>query len=144
MNNWIKGSGWIQINDAVRIVSDLDICRYYQWFIKKQFWNTVKTQLPKHGTHITIVNPKIYKGGDFKAIQQFKNKRVEFEYNPSEMYISRVNFWIPVKCDVVKTIRDILNIKEYGCDKGPHMTVCNKKFNDPTQNPNKNNTKSAS
>jgi hypothetical protein len=130
---WIKATGWLQIDDAVRIVTNADICRYYQWFITKEFWYTVKTQLPRHGAHITVVNPKIHKSNDFRAIRNLKGQRVNFEFDPTCLYGSRVNYWIPVKCPMVKRIRDILKITEYGCDKGPHLTICNKKFNDPNQ-----------
>lgn len=124
----IKLRGHIEVKDGVRIVTNWDLCRYYQWLINKHFYNTVKTQLPKHGSHITVCNPKIHKVSDFSKVKYLHGKPVDFLIFPDKLYQSRVNFWIPAKCDEVeRLIKDTLNIKDDANYWGLHITVCTKK-----------------
>jgi len=126
---YIKGNGTIAVsNKGVRINTHIDVCKYYQWHITKYHYNTVKTQLPKYKAHITIVNPDIHKICDFKAVAHLNGRKVEFEYDPERMFRSRVNFWMPVKFDLEKEIKQILSIKDGKKYLGLHITVCNMKF----------------
>jgi len=127
---WIKGTGRIEIDNGIRIITNVDICKYYSWFIKKEFWNTIKTQIPKHQGHISIILPKIYGISDFSKALKYKNRKVEFAYDPENMYISKVNFWLPAQCYIEKEIKDLFGIKD-DPDKywGLHLVVANKKFN---------------
>ena len=125
----LKGTGRIEVNNGVRIVMDFDICRYYSWFIKKEFWNTIKTQIPKHGGHLTLVNPKIHKITDFSKVMKYNNRKEEFDYEPERLYISKVNFWIPANVPIGTEIKDLLGVVEGPNWYGDHITVANRKFN---------------
>lgn len=124
---WIRGKGTIEFDDGIRIVSRLDICRYYQWLIHKDRWDTIQTQRPKHNAHITLVNPKIHGKIDYEKVKAFKGQRVEYFYDPENMYISRVNYWMPVKADVEKQIKWLLRIDDGPKYWGLHLTVANLK-----------------
>jgi len=128
--NWdmFKCSGTIQVIDGVRIITDLDLIRYYHWLVTEHFYNCQRFQLPTHGAHVTVINPKLHKVNWSKA-RKYIGKVVEFEVFPEDAYVSAVNVWIPVKCAFADGIK-----KELGVDDGPkywgmHATVCNRKFN---------------
>jgi hypothetical protein len=124
-----KSYGKIEVKNGVRIICGIDICRYYQKLIHMYYFNTVKTQLPAHNAHITLANPKIHKGADYERAKKYIDKRVEFWYSPEDAYISRVNFWFPVKCDWAENIREELNIIDGSNWWGYHLTIANVKFN---------------
>lgn len=121
------GEGIVKVTDTgVRIITNLDIVRYYQWLITKGTWGTIKTQLPKWGAHITIVNKKIHNFSVREAMQ-FHNLRLQFLYYPEKMYQSRVNFWIPVDCPEALKIKKQLKVSDNDF-WGLHLTICNLKF----------------
>ena len=125
----IKLQGHIEVTDSgVRIVTGWDLCRYYQWFINKEFWNTIKTQLPKFGSHVTIISKAIFKNADFTPVKHLHGKRVEFIIFPERLYQSRVNFWIPVEAPIEREIKDLCGIKDDKNFFGLHCTVANRKF----------------
>lgn len=132
---WIKGTGRIEvnnirgdINNGVRVVFGFDFCRYYAWLINREFWGTIKTQFPAHGSHLTISNPKIHGNIDYSKVEKYRNMKVVFDYDPTMLYISKVNFWMPARLPIGAEIKKILNITESPHWKGDHLTVCNKKF----------------
>ena len=126
----IKTTGKIEVNNGVRIILHDDFVRYYQWLINKYHYNTVKTQLPKHRAHITVVNPKIHKNVDFNKAKKYIGKVVDVTFDPEEMYISKVNYWIPVKCEFADKLKKELGVNDGANYYGLHATICNKKFND--------------
>lgn len=128
-STWLSCSGRIEVDNGVRIVTDVDICKYYQWFIKREFWNTVKTQLPAHGGHITIVNPKIHNVTDFNDVLEYHGREVSFDICPEQLYISKVNFWIPARAAVEHEIKYLCAAQDKSDFWGLHLTVCNRKFN---------------
>jgi hypothetical protein len=128
-STWLSCSGKIEVDNGVRIVTDVDICQYYRWFIKKEFWETVKTQIPKHKGHITIVNPKIHNVTDFSSVQDYHNREVLFDICPEQMYMSKVNFWIPARAAIEHEIKWLCAAKDKENYWGLHLTVANKKFN---------------
>ncbi len=123
-----KGYGIVKVtHDGVRIITGYDIIRYYQWLINRATWDTVKNQLPRFGAHITIVNRKIH-NFSFKEALEFNNLELEFDYFPEDIHQSRVNFWMPVKCEKALQIKKELKVtdKDFW---GLHLTICNTKFN---------------
>lgn len=125
---WIKASGKIQVSNGVRIVTNSGICGYYQWLIKRQKpW--IKTQLPTHGGHITICNPKIHKVKDFSLARYLHGKKVDFEFNPEEIYESKVNFWMPARTTIYQEVKSLFQFTETEKWWGLHLTICNQKFN---------------
>lgn len=124
----IKLRGHIEVNNGVRIVTNWDLCRYYQWHINKHFYNTIKTQLPRYGSHITIVHPYIHKITNYDKVKYLHGKSVDFYLFPEKLYQSKINFWIPVKCDEIeKLIKDTLGLKDDSNYWGLHATVANRK-----------------
>lgn len=125
--NWLKATGKIQIKDGVRVMLSDDFCRYYQWFITRQFpW--IKTQLPAHRSHCTLVNPKLHKVFDFSSVRHYSGQTVEVFYSLDSIK-SPKNFWFPAKCDAYWEMRKILNFQETSNWLGLHLVVCNTKFN---------------
>lgn len=126
----LRGKGKIEIDNGVRIITRVDICKYYRWLIQKAKWDTISPQIPKHKGHITIINPKIHgENLDYSKIECFRNMTVNFFYDPEDMYESRVNFWIPVQCDEEKQIKWLMRVEDEPDYWGLHLTVCNVKFN---------------
>ena len=131
---WLNAKGRIEVNDGVRIVTNVDINKYYQWLISCAYYKTIKTQIPKHKGHITIVNPKIHKYADLKLVQKYHGRKVNFVYNPEELYISRVNFWVPAKAEIEHEIKWLLGVENVYSARndinywGLHLTLVNTKF----------------
>lgn len=125
----IKCCGKVQIDNGIRIVTSIDICLYYRRLIHSHYYETIKTQVPSHGAHITVANPKIHKEAYYDLAKKYLDKSVEFFYSPEDVYISNVNFWFPVKCEWADNVRAELNINDGPSWWGYHLTVCNKKFN---------------
>jgi len=124
-----KSIGKIQVNDGIRIVANLDLIRYYKKLIDFDCYNTQKLQLPTHGAHVTIVNPKIHKKVRWWECKNYHGQLVEFEYYPEAAYVSSVNYWLPVECEFAMQIIDKLKVDNGDNWWGLHLTICNKKFN---------------
>lgn len=114
-------------DDVVRINTDIDICKYYQWFINKEYFHTVKTQLPKHKAHITIVNPKIHGVRPIEKVKHLDGIPVKFAYS-LDIHRSPRNFWLPAYSELGDEIKRILGIVESKNYWGLHLTICNTKF----------------
>ena len=125
-----KSKGKIEVTNGIRILTDLDFILYYKWLIDKYNYNTIKLQIPKHLGHITIVNPKIHKNVDCELARKYHGDIVDFTYDPFNMYISKVNYWIPVKCVWADMLKKDLNVDDGYNYWGLHITIANKKFND--------------
>ena len=82
-----------------------------------------------HGAHCTLINPKIHHGVSYDAALPYIGKDIEFEYNPEDIFQSRVNFWLPIKCELGETIKKKCGIVEKPGYLGLHITLCNRKFN---------------
>jgi hypothetical protein len=122
------GHGYIQVKDGVRIIADLDLIRYYHKLIDYHQYKTQKLQLPSHGAHITIINPKIHKNIDIKKALHHHGRNVTFTYFPEKMYKSPKNFWIPVSSKVADKLKTELGVDDGKNFWGLHMTVANTKF----------------
>jgi hypothetical protein len=126
-----KSKGHLQVKDgAVRIVAGLDLIKYYHNLVNFHNYRTQRLQLPAHGAHITVVNPKIHRGININPAKEFDGWEVEFDYFPEDMYVSRVNYWIPVKCVFADFLKRKLKVDDGENYWGLHLTVCNKKFNE--------------
>jgi len=125
-----KGIGKIEVRNGIRIVTDLDFIRYYKTLIDYYNYRTERLQLPAHGAHITIGNPKLHRNLNLRMAQKYHGKVVEFQYDPENAYISKVNYWLPVKCVTAENLKNELSIDDGPRWWGFHITICNKKFND--------------
>jgi hypothetical protein len=120
-----KASGKLEIKSGVRIIAPVDFILYYQKLFTMATWNTIKSQTPQHGAHISIVLPKIHgEAADLSPIHQWNGKRIEFEYNPLDIIITKKNVWMKVKCDEAENIKKILGITDKNF-LGFHMTILN-------------------
>lgn len=122
---WIEASGTIQVDNGVRVATNIDLCKFYNSLIKKQL--NINPQLPFYGAHITLVNPKLHNVLDFSEVIQYDGREVKFLYSP-EFFTSDVNFWIPVKCEIYHEIKWILNFRESPNWLGLHLTISNLKY----------------
>lgn len=83
-----------------------DLCRYYAWFLTRNYGTGYELQAPMYGPHVTIVR------GDerFPQLQHWKKyegKQLEIEYDPESLSKTWA-FW---SIDVRKTI-DLLFIRQ--------------------------------
>ena len=122
-----KSNGYLQIMNGVRIICSYDICRYYQRLFQMAHWNTIPSQLPAHGTHISIALPAIHGNFDVNPIKQLDGEVIEFEYNPEDIVITRKNVWMNVKCNRAQEIKDMMKIVDRNFF-GYHMVLTNFKF----------------
>lgn len=122
----IRVLGRVQIDNGVRIVTGIDLCKYYRWLINKQFPH-IKTSLPFYGAHVTICNPEIHRVTDFSEVKYLENKLALIDLSPI-IHRSSKNFWMPVvKCDFYHEIKWVLGFNERSDWWGLHLTVCNMK-----------------
>ena len=130
INKSIKVKGTIDVRDGnVRILTSLDLIKYYHTLINFYEYNTVKLQLPMHGAHVTLLSTALHKGAKHWKAIPFNKKEVEFEYYPEKAYISARNYWLPVTSKFADWLMDEMEV-----DNGPnwwglHLTIANKKFN---------------
>lgn len=123
------GKGRIKVDrDSVRIILSDDFCKYYRWFVLKQPWTPFGLSLPKHGSHITIINPKIH-NVDVRSLKKYDGLVVDFLY---DLHIRKggqdfTNYWMLVECPFAQKIKKELNIKDCPNYKGLHITICNNK-----------------
>jgi hypothetical protein len=123
----LKAEGTVYLmDDAIRIKTNIDFCKYYRWLIHKHFYDTFNATLPRHDAHITIVNPTIHGQFDFYSVRKYHRMKVMFEYS-IDIHISPVNFWMPVVCPIAQEIKDKLGIVEPPTWWGEHITICNRK-----------------
>ncbi len=129
--NWITATGKIQINNGLRIITDIDFCKYYLALFHWSIWKTKKYQLPAHGSHITIYSPKIHGPIILSEFNNLVGQEISFEYDPENAYVSRVNVWLPVKCSWADNFRKKLRIPiTYFRDTSLHLTIGNIKYNE--------------
>lgn len=125
-----KTKGHLQVKDgAVRIIAGLDLIKYYHSLVNFHNYRTQRLQLPAHGAHVTIINPKIHRGIDVNPAKEYAGWEVEFEYYPENIFISPRNYWIPVKCVFADFLKRKLKVNDGKGYLGLHLTVANNKFN---------------
>ena len=119
-----KSYAKLEIDNGVRLVGCYDIVRYYQRLFQMAHWNTVKSQLPAHGTHISIALPSIHGNFDVSPIKHLAGEIIDFEYNPEDIVITRKNVWMNVKCPRAQEIKDMMKIVDKNFF-GYHLVLCN-------------------
>ena len=123
-----KSRGKLQISNGVRIVSSFELCRYYKKLFELAHWNTIPSQLPRHGCHISIYLPDIHgKNIDTSKINHLEGEQIEFSYNPENFIITKKNVWMNVDCPRALEIKNMMGIvdKNFWCF---HIVVTNFKF----------------
>lgn len=134
---WINASGKLVVaKDSIRVVLDSDFCAFYSFLYKKFVWNTVKTNLPRHGAHINIVSEKIHKNVDCSRFLKRNGEIVKFSYNVEGNFggFSKgfKNFWFDVESKKMSDIADDLGIFQKKSDIVAgfarfHITIFNTK-----------------
>ena len=124
-----KSYGMLAVDRGLRLIVNHDFIAYYKWLIEKYNYNTEKLQFPMHGSHITLINPKIHKGFSYAPAIPYVGRNIAFTYNPFDIYESKVNFWLPVKCELGEELKRKCGIIESKNYLGNHLTICNRKFN---------------
>ena len=130
--SWIKAKGKFHIsNNSIKIVTGFDFCKYYAKLFYQAHYKTIKYNLPQHGAHINIVNPKLHPGLDLKKYKKLHNKPVEFEYSVEGNYggfaKGFLNFWFDVRCEQAYKIFKELNLPEQDGFSFAHITILNTK-----------------
>lgn len=69
---------------AICNLGDDDTDHYYAWFLKKRF--NIELICPMRGSHITIINDKVYDIEKFNQAKQiFNGKEIVFDFDPAEI-----------------------------------------------------------
>lgn len=128
----LKAKGIVKVEKGKsRIVVDLslDIVRYYNWFISKEYW--IRMQTPMHGAHITVANTKFHENIDWDAAQKYHNTQIEFEYDPNMVrggYTKGfIMFYLRVFSKAIENMKKEMGIVEGQNYKGLHLTLANSK-----------------
>lgn len=125
----IKATGKIQVKNGIRIVLDIDFCRYYLWLWHQHIYKTKKYQLPAHGAHVSIVLPNIHGITDYRPYSYLHGKTVEFEYS-TNIFVSKINLFLPVCCEWADEfrIKNKISITTFsGTGTSLHLTIGNRK-----------------
>ena len=119
-----------KVNKRVVVDVSQDFVRYYNWFIKKQYWIALHTS--KHRAHITLANSKLHKNVDYqKAHDLYHGQIVSFDYDPNMvrggLTKGFVMFYIKVFSKDLTRIKQQIGVVENDGYKGLHITVGNGK-----------------
>lgn len=123
---------WKITKDSIRVIIDVDFCRFYLWLFTKAHYNILKLQLPKHDGHINIVSSKIHAGTDCSKYLYLNGKDVEFEYdikgNMGGFSKGFKNFWLDVFApefyDIARDLKVLQKVKGFNAF---HITIANSK-----------------
>lgn len=90
----------------LHVICDNDLGRYYRyWLIKKYgIWNIMK---PKWGNHITVIRQEKV---SYDSLKKWNEHMVEFDYNPCDLQTNSKHFWLRVRCDRLKDIRERIDL----------------------------------
>lgn len=134
---FIKLQGTITVErNRVSIDFHGDLVNYYLWHIKKATWNTIKLSTPRYGAHVSVIIPTIH--GEYiqnkdlrKELVRWNKKKVDVFMDPTDVRIGGhskgfINYWIPIKCNEVQRMKDLLFIKETNYH-GDHLTIASNK-----------------
>jgi hypothetical protein len=110
---------------------DQDFARYYRQLIYFDYPNLRDgLSYPRHGLHITLGQPKLHVIDQAKA-NLYHNKRVEFYYNPTRIYVGGlrngfVGFYLNITSPALQKIREDVLIKDLG-NSYLHLSLCTSK-----------------
>lgn len=130
---FLKAKGRFSVDkNTLKVVLDRDFCRYYKWLYDQYYFNTIKTQIPMHGAHIGIVNPKIHKDVDTTKFLYLNKQEICFEYNIEGYFGGYTkgfkNFWLDVRSKELENIALSLKVlKTYKNFSHFHITILNNK-----------------
>ena len=127
----ISGTYLVQ-KGAIKVITNNDVCKYYRWLFNKAHFNTIKNQIPKHGAHVGIINPKIHRSIDCMELKDLNGKRVDFDIDIEGNYggftKGFLNFWLDAHCQEFIDIRKWFGVYEEQDGFAPfHLTILNTK-----------------
>lgn len=126
---------WAITDDSIRIVTGIDICRYYKWLFDRAHYHTLKTQTPRYKAHVNIISPVIHKGTNCTKYHSLHGKPIGFrcfvEGNYGGFTKGFKNFWLDVDCPPALDILKELGHYNPNAKYSPlHLTICNTKAHD--------------
>lgn len=84
------------------------MARYYRHHVF--LWSPVlDLQIPKHGSHITVIAGKYEAYTRIHIWKKYDGKPVEFYYDP-EIQSDGMYFWLPVQCKEFEYVRTELGL----------------------------------
>ena len=117
---------------GLRVNLPEDFSRYYLWLITKAYYNTIRFDRSRHGTHLSIITQAIHAANFNKDyLKQYHNQIVELEYNPEDLIQGGsskgfINFWFKIDFPLGDKIKKDLNVIENNF-RGYHITIGNNK-----------------
>lgn len=125
------GKVFVGRDGSVKLICDSGIIQYYKYVIEKANLG-LKTQLPKHGAHISIVLPTKHSGIDVKPFDKYKGVRVSFKYD-SDIQFGKSSrgfssYWLKVESRFVDSLKKRHHIVDSPTYRGLHLTICNTKY----------------
>ncbi len=112
-----------------------DFVKYYRQLIYWEFPNLAGgLSFSRHRPHITLANPKLHVI-DQKSADKYNGKLVEFEYDPTRIYIGGfsknfVGFYIKIfssELDKIRNCAIVRERKESDRSSSLHLTICTSK-----------------
>jgi len=127
----LRAKGKFKVShDTIRIVTDVGFSQFYRWLFIRAHYFTQNLQIPKHGSHVTVISPKIHKV-DCTKWMSLNNKEVYFNYDITGNYggLSKgfLNFWFDIKCPEAEAILDDYGFKKQDGFSLLHITIGNNK-----------------
>ena len=115
---------------GLRVMFNEDFSRYYLWLIHRYYFNCIKLDRPKHGTHLSIVTKALHNNYfNSEYLSKYHNMQVELFYNPEDLKTGGrnfTNFWFPMEFELGTKIKEDLGIVESNF-LGFHVVVGNDK-----------------
>lgn len=118
-----------------------DFGNYYKSLVEKLCWQ--KFNLPRAGTHLTILDDKYHNSGDinWRRAKELVGNKIELFYDPERLFCggSRndfTNFYFEVQSiDCWEVRRKVLG-RNFDPDRKPnfHITICNNKGKESNEN----------
>jgi len=84
-----------------------ELGRYYRSWITKRYGEFYNIMRPRWGVHITIIRRE---GILLRDIQLFHGQTIYFDYDNERISTNLKHFWLPVRCDKMKNIREQLGL----------------------------------
>lgn len=117
-NKHKKQSSWKRT--AMIIIDNIDLCKYYCWFIKKRY--NLELQMPLRGLHFTVINDRADDAPFFDRVkEEYDGKEISFQYGVDPR-TDNFHWWVGVKSEDAENIRELagLSRKPYW---GFHITI---------------------
>lgn len=97
----VKQSEWK--STAIVLLNNLDLCKYYCWFIKKRY--NLELQMPQRGLHFTVINDRISNKRAYQQVKKkYNNTTIDLEYAIDPRTDGK-HWWLGVRSEDAEKIR---------------------------------------